>query len=124
MKKDKFEYIGQSKNGKLSFFRDTFDQTLIDYKENRVDEFIGEKETSMRTYKEKGKIEAKLHVHYGGGRPTIRILIPCMKDKSIDDADVDDLIFALKENLFSPENIKLDKPLEEMFKLFLIRRMV
>lgn len=124
MGKNKVEYIGQSKGGKLSFFRDEHGQTLIDYKSNRVGEFIGEKESSMRPYREGGEIEAHLCTYYEGGMPTLRIEIPCTKGGAIRDADIDDLIFALKTELFSPEDIKLDKTLEGIFKLFLIRQVM
>ena len=123
MEENKVTYIGRAKDGKLSFFKDEFGQTLIDYQSNRVDEFLGEKENSMSTYREGGKIEAHLCVAYGGGMPTISIAVPCV-DGSPFDATIDDLIFALKEELFSPENIKLDKTLEGIFKLFLIRQVM
>lgn len=124
MEKDKVTYIGQAKNGRLSFFRDEERlEILIDYKSNRVDDFIGERANSMRAYRKGGKIEAHLCVAYGGGMPTIRIEIPCV-DGSPFDATIDDLILALKNNLFSPEDMKLDKTLEGIFKLFMIRQVM
>lgn len=124
MDENKVEYIGQAKNGRLSFFRDKHGQTLIDYNSNRVGEFIGERESSMRAYREGGKLEAHLHAYGSGVRPTLRITIPCTNGRSITDADIDDLVFALKNNLFSPEDIKLDKTLEGIFKLFMIRQVM
>lgn len=124
MEENKIEYMGQAKNGRLSFFRDRVGQILVDYNSNRVGEFIGEMKNSMRTYREGAEIEAHLHAHYGGGPPILRITIPCTKGEDIRDADIDDLIFALKAELFSPENIKLDKTLEGIFKLFMIRQVM
>lgn len=123
MAKGDITYIGRANDGRLAFFKDEAGQTLIDYQSNRVDVFIGEKESSMRAYREGGKIEAHLSVAYGGGMPTLYIEIPCV-DRPPLDATIDDLILALKEGIFNPEDIKLDKTLEGIFKLFLIREVI
>lgn len=123
MEKDKVTYIGQAKNGTLSFFRSPDGDLLIDYISNRVNEFVGKKANTMRAYDKDGEIQAEL---IGGafGGVSLSVRIPCLGGRDISNAAVDDLLYAVKEDLISPSNFKFGKTMEGIFKLFLIRRMV
>ncbi len=123
MEEDKVTYIGQAKDGTLAFFRGSDGVLLIDYVSNRVDEFLNGKYDTMRTYDKDGVIDAELH-SLGMGGMHLAIKIPCLNGRSIGNATVEDLLYAIKEELISPVNFKLGKTMEGIFKLFLVREMM